>query len=93
MTFAPARAVAATPSRQAASSLRNSSPIATPPSGANAMPASVVRRDAGRESTNVSIAAVSQGSGSSAWRHRTMPDLPELEPPFTTITWVVTRTR
>lgn len=38
----------------------------------------------------VSTPRVSQGSGNTACRQRAIPDLPELEPPFSTITLVVT---
>jgi hypothetical protein len=49
--------------------------------------------EAGIASISESIAAASHGSCSSACRHRTIPDLPELDPPFNTITCVVTSSR
>jgi hypothetical protein len=61
----------------------------TPPSWANSIPS---RMAAGIESTSESMLAASHGSGRTACRHRTIPDLPELDPPFNTITWVVTTT-
>lgn len=85
ITRAPAQAVAATPARQAASSRVNSSPTLTPPSAANSMPVPEDWSEAGIDSTNPSIPKASHGSGRTACRQRTIPDLPELEPPLSTI--------
>jgi hypothetical protein len=41
--------------------------------------------DAGIASTSVSTPNDSQGSGSTACRHRAIPDFPELDPPLRTI--------
>ena len=86
MIRAPARAIAAIPSIHAASSARNSGPTMTAPSGANSIPAADVCMDTGMASTSVSTPRVSHGSGSTACRHRAIPDFPELEPPLRTIT-------
>ncbi|GAB3960221.1 hypothetical protein GCM10029978_008950 [Actinoallomurus acanthiterrae] len=86
MTRAPARAIAAIPAIHAASNSRNSDPTLTPPSAANSIPVSDVRMDAGIASTSVSTLTASHGSGSTACRHLAIPDLPELDPPFNTIT-------
>lgn len=80
--------MAATPAIHAASSARNRVPTLTPPSAANPMPPSDSRMDAGIASISVSTPTANQGSGSTPCRHREIPDLPELEPPFNTITWV-----
>lgn len=88
MIRAPARAIAATPSVHASSSSRNSGPMLTPPSGPNVIPASEAWRAAGIASTIVSVPSASHGSGRTACRHRTIPDLPELEPPLSRITRV-----
>jgi len=53
---------------------------------ANPMPASPAWSEAGSDSTNPSMPKASHGSGRTACRHRTIPDLPELEPPLSTIT-------
>jgi hypothetical protein len=42
--------------------------------------------DIGIAWTSVSVPNASQGSGKIACRHRAIPDLPELEPPLSTIT-------
>lgn len=86
MTRAPARAIAATPSIHAASSVRNSGPITTPPSAANSMPVADTGEDAGIAWISVSTPKTSQGSGRTACRQRAIPDFPELEPPLSTIT-------
>jgi hypothetical protein len=39
---------------------------------------------------SVSVPRASHGSGSVACRQRMIPDLPELDPPLSTITWVAT---
>lgn len=75
-----------TPARQAASSRVNSSPTLTPPSAANSIPVPEDWSEAGIDSTNPSIPKASHGSGRTACRQRTIPDLPELEPPLSTIT-------
>jgi hypothetical protein len=82
MTLAPARAIATTPSIQAASSARKSAPTLTPPSAATTIPSSDACIFAGIASTNESHPNASHGSGSTACRHRTIPDFPELEPPL-----------
>jgi len=46
--------------------------------------------DAGMAWIIMSFPTVSHGSGRIDCRHRAIPDLPELDPPFSTITWVVT---
>ncbi len=86
MIRAPARAIAATPSVQASSRSRNSDPMLTEPSGPNTIPVSAAWRAAGIASTIVSVPSASHGSDRRAWRHRAIPDLPELEPPLSTIT-------
>ena len=86
MTRAPARAVAATPPSTPSSSVRNAGP--TPP----CHPGELHRlhpmpcMDAGMAWTSVSVPKASHGSGRIACRHRAIPDLPELDPPFSTIT-------
>ena len=90
MILAPARAIATTPSIQAASSARKSAPTLTPPSAAKPIPASDSCIFAGRASTNESHPNASHGSDSTACRHRMIPDFPELEPPLRMIIWVVT---
>lgn len=93
---APARAIAATPAIQAASRARNSAPTLTPPSSANTIPPSPSpspppsRSFAGRESMKESQPYASHGSGSTAWRQRTIPDFPELDAPLRTIIRMVT---
>jgi hypothetical protein len=86
MIRAPARAMAATPSIHAASSVRNSGPTVTPPSAANSIPAADIREDTGIAWISVSTPKASHGSGRIACRHRAIPDFPELEPPLRTIT-------
>ena len=76
--------IAATPSIHAASSARNSGLTMTAPSGANSIPDS--REAAGIAWISVSTPKTSHGSGRTACRHRAIPDLPELEPPLSTIT-------
>ena len=92
-TRAPDLTIATTPSRQAASNARKSAPTLTPPSAANTIPPSDSRILAGSASTNESHPNASHGSGSTACRHRTIPDFPELEPPLRMIIWVVTASR
>ncbi len=81
-TRAPARAIAAIPSIHAASKLLNSGPTITSPSGVT----SITAPDEGIAPISVSTPKASQGSGRTACRHRTIPDLPELDPPLRTIT-------
>jgi hypothetical protein len=85
MTRAPARAIAATPSIHAASSVRNSGPTTTSPFAANSIPASDAPIDAGIAWTSVSTPKANQGSSRTDCRHRTIPDFPELDPPLRTI--------
>ena len=49
--------------------------------------------DIGIDWTSVSVPNAGQGSGRIACRHRAIPDLPELEPPLSTITWMATAPR
>ena len=56
----------------------------TAPSGANSIPDS--REAAGIAWISVSTPKTSHGSGRTACRQRTIPDLPELDPPLSTIT-------
>ena len=86
MIRAPALAIAAIPAIHVASRVRNSGPTTTSPSGANSIPAADVCMDIGIAWTSVSVPNASQGSGRIACRHRAIPDLPELEPPLSTIT-------
>jgi hypothetical protein len=58
----------------------------TPPSSANSIPPSDARIAEGIDSTSMSTACTSHGSGRTACRHRAMPDFPELDPPLSTIT-------
>jgi hypothetical protein len=83
---APACAIAAIPLIHAASSARNSRPMLTSPSGAIWIPAAEDCLDAGIASVSVSVPKASQGSGSTACKHRAIPDFPELEPPLRMIT-------
>lgn len=76
------RTIAAIPVAHAASRVMNSSPTLTPPSAANSIPVPAP----GIASISESTPKASQGSGRTSCRHRTIPDLPELEPPFSTIT-------
>jgi hypothetical protein len=57
----------------AASSVRNSGPTLTSPSGAIWIPAADACMDAGIASVSVSVPKASQGSGSTACRHRICP--------------------
>jgi len=86
MIRAPALAIAATPFIQASSSARNCGPTLTSPSAANPMPASDACMAEGIAWMSMSTPTASQGSGRTACRHRAIPDLPELDPPFSTIT-------
>jgi hypothetical protein len=86
MIRTPARAIAATPSIHAASSARNSGPTTISPSAAKSIPVADTGEDAGSAWISVSTPKTSQGSGSTAWRHRAIPVFPELEPPLSTIT-------
>ena len=90
MIRAPASAIAATPAIHAASSARNSGPMATAPPGGNWMPEADVCAETGIASISVSTPRLSHGSGRIACRHRAIPDFPELDPPLRTITSVVT---
>ena len=58
----------------------------TSPSSANPIPSDPSRNRAGITSINVSTPIASHASGNSACRHRAIPDLPELDPPLSTIT-------
>ena len=78
--------MAAIPVIHAASSVRNSGPTTTSPSGANSMPVADIRRASGMAWISVSTPKASHGSGRTACKHRAIPDLPELEPPLSTIT-------
>jgi len=91
MTLAPARTISAIPAIQAVCSAMKSAPTLTVPSAPNVTPASDAVIFAGSASMNESTPKANQGSGSSACRHRRIPDFPELEPPLSTITCVVTR--
>jgi hypothetical protein len=84
MMRAPARAIAATPAIQASSAARNSSCTAISPFAANSIP----DRFGGRAATNVSTLSASHGVGRIACRQRAIPDLPELDPPLSTMTLV-----
>ncbi|ARZ72242.1 hypothetical protein SMD11_6666 [Streptomyces albireticuli] len=66
MTLAPARAIAAMPSVQAASRARKSAPTVTPPSAANVIPSSDSCILAGKASTKESHPKASHGSGRTA---------------------------
>lgn len=86
MTRAPARTMAATPCRQASESRRYSGPTVTVPSAPMPSPPSPSRSEAGMAASTESTPNVSQAPGSTACRHRAIPDLPELDPPLSTIT-------
>jgi hypothetical protein len=90
MIRAPARAMAATPAIQAASISRKPSPSVTSPCRPNATPESEPMRAGGSASRRSSTPILIHGRGRIACRHRAIPVLPELEPPFGTMTWVVT---
>jgi hypothetical protein len=92
MIRAPAPAMAAMPAIHAASSVRNLAPTTTCPSGLNSMPP-LACSDGGIASISESTPKVSHGPGSTDWRLRAIVDLPELEPPLRTITWVGIRSR
>jgi hypothetical protein len=83
---APALAIAAIPAIHAASRVRNSGPTMTSPSWPNSMPAADVCSDIGIAWIRLSVPKASHRSGRIACRHRAIPDLPELEPPLSTIT-------
>ncbi len=56
------------------------------PSEAKSIPVTDLRGDTGIARISVSTPKASHGSGSTACRHRAIPDFPELEPPLRTIT-------
>ncbi len=80
--------MATSPVIQASCSVMKSPPTATPPSSAKPMPSPPEVSRAGIASTRVSMLSESQGSGSTACRSRAIADLPELDPPLSTMTWV-----
>lgn len=82
ITRAPAWTIAAMPVAHAACSVMNASSTFTSPSAASSIPAPAP----GIASISESTPKASQGSGRTSCKHRTIPDLPELEPPFSTIT-------
>ena len=80
--------MAAMPAIHAASSVRKAGPTTTCPSGLNSTPPAC--SDGGIASISELTPNISHGCGSTDWRWPAIVDLPELEPPLSTITSVGT---
>ena len=61
-------------------------PTMTSPVGSNSIPNADIGEEEGAASIRVSVPRASHGSERTVCRHRAIPDFPELDPPFRTIT-------